>query len=199
MNSNQWYQSKSLPIQPGVIALMILMAATRFHHFGDAISLPDASLAVFFLAGLWFGGIVLFATLVLEAGLIDYISITQFSVSDFCISPAYVFLIPAYAAVWFGGRFSASFSSQSFSHLTVKFMLLVVGISLAFLISNGSFYLLSDKFSDISWVDYTSRFMQYYPAYLKYSVFYVVLIYALTQLVRQITLLNSGTELPKTK
>lgn len=199
MNSNQWYQSKSLPIQPGAIALMILMAATRFHHFGDAISLPDASLAVFFLAGLWFGGIVLFATLVLEAGLIDYIAITQFSVSDFCISPAYVFLIPAYVAVWFGGRFSSSFSSQSFSHLTVKFMLLVVGISLSFLISNGSFYLLSDKFSDINWVDYTSRFMQYYPAYLKYSVFYVVLIYALTQLVRQITLLNSGTELPKTK
>ena len=199
MNPNQWYQSKSLPIQPGAIALMILMAATRFHHFGDAISLPDASLAVFFLAGLWFGGIALFATLVLEAGLIDYIAITQFSVSDFCISPAYVFLIPAYAAVWFGGRVSASFSSQSFSHLAVKFMLLIIGISVAFLISNGSFYLLSDKYPDTSWAEYTSRFMQYFPSYLKYSTFYVVLIYALTQLVRQITLLNSGTESPKTK
>ena len=199
MNPNQWYQSKSLPIQPGAIALMILMAATRFHHFGDTISLPDASLAVFFLAGLNFGGIALFATLVLEAGLIDYIAITQFSVSDFCISPAYVFLIPAYAAVWFGGRFSASFFTQSFSHLTVKFLLLVVSISLAYLISNGSFYLLSDKFSDLSWVDYTSRFMQYYPSYLKYSVFYVVLIYGLIQLVQQITLLKSEAELTKKK
>src|SRR5690606_27401011 len=32
-------------------ALMLLMAATRFHHLGSALHLPDASLAVFFIGG----------------------------------------------------------------------------------------------------------------------------------------------------
>jgi hypothetical protein len=34
-------------------ALAALRAATRFHHFGSAMYLPDASLAVFFLGGLY--------------------------------------------------------------------------------------------------------------------------------------------------
>lgn len=34
----------------------LLMAATRFHHFGSALFLPDASLAVFFLAGFYLSG-----------------------------------------------------------------------------------------------------------------------------------------------
>jgi len=197
MNLKLGHQTKFLPIKPGAIALMLLMAATRFHHFGDTFSLPDASLAVFFLAGFWSGGIVLFVTLLLEAGVIDYLAITQFGVSDFCISPAYVFLIPTYAAVWFGGRISATFSPHALNHLPAKIMLLVVSISLAFLISNGSFYLLSDKYPDTNWLEYSSRFMQYYPPYLQYSVFYVSLIYLLTHLVRQITGLNSESELPK--
>jgi len=33
------------------VALMLLMAGTRFHHFGSAVNLPDASIAVFFLLG----------------------------------------------------------------------------------------------------------------------------------------------------
>jgi len=35
------------------IALIALMALTRFHHFGDVLHLPDASLAVFFFAGFY--------------------------------------------------------------------------------------------------------------------------------------------------
>jgi len=44
MNIKQWLQVEYLPIP--LIALMVL---TRFHHFGDVLHLPDASLAVFFL------------------------------------------------------------------------------------------------------------------------------------------------------
>lgn len=191
--------TNSLPaeVKPGAIALMVLMAATRFHHFGNAISLPDASLAVFFLAGLWFGGALLFASLLLEAGLIDYIAISQFSVSDFCISPAYVFLIPAYAGVWFGGRFCRRFSSQKASHLAVQFVVLIGTVSLAYLISNGSFYLLSDKFTETSWGDYTAHFMKYYASYIQYAVLYTVTIYAVIQLVLQLKLLNSREESPR--
>ncbi|MEE9338204.1 MAG: hypothetical protein V3U87_09000 [Methylococcaceae bacterium] len=187
----------SAQIKIGAVALMVLMAATRFHHFGNSFSLPDASLAVFFLAGLWFGGIFLFVALLLEAGLIDYIAISQFSVSDFCISPAYVFLIPTYSAVWFGGRFCKRFTGHKISHLAAQFGILIATVSFAFLISNGSFYLLSDKYPDISWMEYSTRFIQYYPSYIKYAVFYSVTIYGLIQLVQQMKFLNSRAELPK--
>ena len=55
------------------VALATLMAATRFNHFGSAVSLPDASLAVFFLGGLYLsrsarGSMMIFAALILEAG-----------------------------------------------------------------------------------------------------------------------------------
>jgi len=44
MNIKQWLQVEYLPIP-----LIALMALTRFHHFGDVLHLPDASLAVFSL------------------------------------------------------------------------------------------------------------------------------------------------------
>jgi len=183
----------STQIKPGIIFLILLMGATRFQHFGGTFSLPDASLAVFFLAGLWFSGKSLFGILLLEAGLIDYIAITQFSVSDYCISPAYVFLIPTYAALWFGGRYCAKISNQSLKHLPTQLVILLVCTSVAFLISNGSFYLLSDKIPDINWAEYTSRVMQYYPPYLNYCIFYVALIYGMKQLLSQITFFQSET------
>jgi hypothetical protein len=35
------------------VSLIVLMAATRANHFGTALHLPDASLAVFLLAGFY--------------------------------------------------------------------------------------------------------------------------------------------------
>jgi len=35
------------------LILVAAMAATRFHHLGDALHLPDASWALFFLAGVY--------------------------------------------------------------------------------------------------------------------------------------------------
>jgi hypothetical protein len=48
MNIKRYLQADYLPIP--LIAVMIL---TRFHHFGDVLHLPDASLAVFFFAGFY--------------------------------------------------------------------------------------------------------------------------------------------------
>lgn len=165
------------------IALIGLMLATRFHHFGDVISLPDASLAAFFLAGLWGRSWKLFALLLIQAGLIDYVSITQFSVSDYCISPAYVFLIPTYACLWFAGRFCARYKTLKLAELTSQFAILLLATSAAFAISNGSFYLLSGKFPDLNWVEYSSRVAQYYPPYLSYALVYTVVIFAIVKMI----------------
>ncbi|OAI21552.1 hypothetical protein A1359_19200 [Methylomonas lenta] len=168
----------TLALKPGLIALMALMAATRFHHFGTPFALPDASLAIFFLAGLWLGGRYLFAILLAEAGLIDYLAITKLGVSDFCVSQAYVFLIPTYAAMWLGGKWCRQFETQTPTALAQQFIALVVATSSAFLLSNGSFYILSGRYPEGNWTQYIERFAMYYPPYMTSTLIYGVLIFA---------------------
>lgn len=175
---------QTLAIKPGAIVLMALMAATRFDHMGTAIALPDASLAVFFLAGLWLGGPYLLAAMLIEAAGVDYWAINQMGISDFCFSPAYLFLIPSYAVMWLAGQYCRSFQSGAIGHIAWKLMVLVMATSAAFVISNTSFYLLSDKIIEQSWTQYAEIFSTYYPAYLGSTCVYAVLIVAAVSLVK---------------
>ena len=166
-----------------ISALAMLMALTRSDHFGSAITLPDASLAVFYLAGIFTGGIASFAVLLAEAALLDYVAITHWQVSDYCISPAYVFLIPTYAVMFFTGRWSAKYSALDVHALSRQFAYLLVATSIAFLISNGSFYLLSGKFPELSAVQYMERVAKYYSAYISSTLMYSLAILFFTRLV----------------
>lgn len=173
-------------IKPGAVALMVLMAATRFHHFGTATMLPDASLAVFFFAGLWLGGRYLFALLLLEAGLIDYLAITQLGTSDFCISNAYAFLTPSYAAMWLGGTWCRRFARLTVASAAQQFVALVVSTSAAFLISNGSFYWLSGRDASTSWTHYVESIALYFAPYLSATLIYGVVIFGLVSLFKSL-------------
>lgn len=176
----------ALTVKPGAVALMALMAATRFHHFGTPFALPDASLAIFFLAGMWLGGRYLFATLLLEAGLIDYLAITKLGVSDFCVSKAYVFLIGSYAAMWLGGKWCRQFATLAPAALGKQFAALAIATSTAFLFSNGSFYWLSGRYADTNWAEYIERFAMYYPPYMTSTLIYGVAIFALVNAVKSL-------------
>ena len=92
MNIKQCLKAENLPL-----SLIALMVATRFHHFGDVLHLPDASLAVFFFAG-FYPKKMFFAFLLALAALIDYLAIEN-GTSGWCVTPAYVFLIPTYAVM----------------------------------------------------------------------------------------------------
>ncbi|WP_426991659.1 hypothetical protein [Methylomonas sp. CM2] len=174
----------SFAVKPGAVALMALMAATRFHHFGTPFALPDASLAIFFLAGLWLGGRYLFALLLLEAGLIDYLAITKLGVSDFCVSPAYGFLILAYGAMWLGGKWCRRYSGLTAANVAQRFAALVVSTSAAFLISNGSFYWLSGRHAETSLAQYAEGLAKYYPSYLSATLIYGIAIFAAVSAVK---------------
>lgn len=156
------------------LSLGLVMAATRFHHFGSAISLPDASLAIFFLAGFYLRPSLFLAAFLAEAALIDYLAIAYGGVSDWCVSPAYFFLIPAYASVWFAGRWYVSHHQKTWRTLVPLLAALAMGTSMAFLISNASFYLFSGRFPDMSWVEYGARVAKYFPPYVT-SIFLYVL------------------------
>lgn len=166
---------------PTTIALLLalLMVATRFHHFGSATHLPDASLAVFFVGGFYLRRPALFGCYVAQAALIDYLAIALGGVSDWCVTPAYAFLIPTYASLWFGGVWYAQRHRMEWRMLAPFFGAVLLGVSAAFLISNASFYLLSGYFPAMSWAEYASRVAKYFPPYASAAVAYIVLAAAL--------------------
>ena len=161
-------------------ALIVLMGITRTSHFGSPISLPDATLAIFLIAGFmlprytWMA-LAAFTLLLLEAGGIDYYAIAYRGVSDYCVSPAYWFLLPTYASMWLGGRWFAAHQQNNLRGLALFGGVSWLATTVAFLISNGSFYLLSGRFTDMSVTEYATRVAKYYPSYLGSSLMYLAL------------------------
>ncbi len=169
-------QSRTWMIAAG---LMLAMAATRFNHFGSAFSLPDASWAVFFLGGLYLArytraSIAVFIALLLEAGLMDsYVTNVQ-GVSDWCMTPAYWFLIPTYGSLWLVGRwFALRHSLEGKKGLVLLAVLAWAANSFAFFLSNASFYLVSGRFAEMTATEYASRVSEYYVSYVSMSMLYI--------------------------
>jgi hypothetical protein len=155
-------------------ALAALMAATRFHHFGSALHLPDASLAVFFLGGLYLRRPLAFGAYAALAALIDYVAITHAGVSDWCVTPAYAFLLPTYACLWWAAGWCAKkHGLRGWSGYLRLAGALVGATVLAFLISNGSFYGLSGYFGELAPAEYAARVAKYFPSYLASTMAYV--------------------------
>ncbi len=160
-----------------VAALILLMAATRYNHFGSSVALPDASYAVFFLGGLYLGrmrgGMTILAMLLLEAALVDFYAISFQGVSAWCVTSAYGFLMFAYAVLWSVGRWYAPRHDLSGKGLLGLFVASVVAGSLAFVIANVSFYLLSGYFDSMSVAEYASRVTQYFGSYVAVTTIYI--------------------------
>lgn len=152
-----------------LILLVAVMAATRFKHFGDAMHLPDASMAVLFIGGLYLRRHLAFAGFVALAVLVDWVSVSYAGVSDFCITPAYAFLLPAYAVLWYGGR--ACGASRSFLvTLACGFM----ASCLSFAISNGGFYWLGGRYANPHVSEYVARLWQWGPLFVRTTMAYIV-------------------------
>ena len=158
--------------------LAMLMLATRFSHFGTTLALPDASLAIFFLGGMFMMrsvrlSIVAFVALILEAGLIDYYATSVQGVSDWCFTPAYWFLIPTYGSLWMVGRwFSLNHSVQG-KGMAVLILAVWAVNSFAFMFSNVTFYLFSEHFTQMSLIEYAASVSQYYVSYVSVAMLYI--------------------------
>lgn len=128
------------------VGLGLLMVATRSGLAGN-LHLQDASWAIFFIAGFylserWRWG---FPALTATAVAIDWVAIRYYGVSSYCVTIAYGFLVPAYAALWLGGswmRRHASFDGLGLLALGAGSL---VSASACFLLTNGSFYWLENR------------------------------------------------------
>lgn len=169
-----------------LVGMAVLMAITRSHH-AEGPSLPDASLALFFLAGLYLGKAGAFVLLLGEAFLVDYLAIAHFGVSDYCISPAYGFLVPTYGVMWLAGRWAVRDRYLSLMSARRMIVALVSAASLAFLISNGSFYVFSGRFSQVNPVEYGGWVAQFYLPELGAALLYSAAVIGLHAAFRSIS------------
>jgi hypothetical protein len=160
-----------------IAGLVMMMALTRYNHFGSSVAMPDASYAVFFLGGLFLGrargALILLALMLVEAVLIDYYAINYQGVSGWCVTSAYSFLMLAYAALWFIGRWYAPRHDLSMQGLLGLFAAGAAAASLAFVIANISFYLLAGYFGSMTAAEFASSVVQYYGSYIEMAVVYI--------------------------
>ena len=157
----------------GILAL--LMLATRNNHFASLHALPGASWAVFFIAGFYLQPKWVLAALMAMAGAVDLQVYLSGAGSEFCFTRSYVFLLPAYAAMWFGGRWYRAHHQLAMSNLPTLALSVFASSAVCELLSGGSFYFLSAQIENPSLMGYfMDNFLVYFPDYLSSVVFYVV-------------------------
>ena len=94
--------------------------------------------------------------------------------NHYCMSAAYGFLLAAYAVMWFGGSLLRRFHEEiGVRSLVLLGVTLVLATSACFLISNGSFYWLSDSVPMRSFAGWVENMADWYLGYLRTTAAYV--------------------------
>jgi hypothetical protein len=156
-------------------ALLLLMIVTRMPMTGAAFHLQDASWAVFFLAGFylkdqWRWAFPLFMA---SAVVVDYIAIQYLGISNYCVTVAYWFIVPAYASLWFGGSWLRAKWSLDGRGAALLAASLFVSASACFLISNGTFYWIGDRVTQRSWSGWLDNLSAWYEPFVGTTFVYV--------------------------
>ena len=164
-----------------------LLMATRLNlpaaltHLGP---IPDASWAAFFLGGFYLRSWTrwAFPVFMALAVLADYVVISGQGMDFFahyCMSAAYWFLIPAYFALWFGGMLvrryyaSAEGAESNGKALTVLAASLFASVVLCHLLSQGSYYWISDSVADPTFAGWWKNYSDWFVPYLRTTAIYV--------------------------
>lgn len=158
--------SKTNQIIIGIV-LAALILITRGDHFASLNNLPSASLAVFFLAGLYLRPKWVFGALLALCVAIDYFAITFNGVSSFCVTPSYGFLLPAYGVLWLAGRWfnsKYSFSSKAILPLVGS---VAISATISELFSSGGFYFFGGRYADPTLAVFGERLIKYFPQQLE--------------------------------
>lgn len=172
---------KTLTQRLGIFLLLaVVMTVTRVHLSLLHHSVQDASWAIFFLAGFWLRGSArwAFPLLMLNAVAVDYVVISGQGLdfwSHYCVSAAYWFLIPSYFSLWLGGSWLAKHQlGLRLQTLGMAVAALLVSWAACYLLSNGSFYWLSDSVPlPRSMAAWSANLVDWYLPFLQTTALYV--------------------------
>jgi len=159
-----------------LLALGLLLLSTRSHYFA---LLPDASWAVFFIAGFYLHRwrYKVFLILISLAVLVDWQVINAQGINfwqHYCISIGYGFLLPAYYVMWAGGKWLRQHYYGINKKTLVLFLLsLSASTALCHLLAQGGFYWFSESVSNLTFVGWAQNYgrwlLPYWSATLLYS------------------------------
>ena len=173
-------------------ALLLFMVATRLHHLGSTVALPDASWAIFFAGGFYLVRPGFFGIFLAAAALIDYLAITRFGVSSYCISAGYAWLAPAYGALWVGGWWYRRGFRYDGASLVKLLASSFFATAACFVLSNLGFALFSTQVPSQSLISYFEQVAHYFPGFLFTTLGYLAFFALLHWLV--ITLRRSAEQ-----
>ena len=158
------------------LGLAALMAATRMNHFG---AIPDASWAVFFIAGFYLRGSVrwAFPALMAVAVAVDYAVISASGLSfwsHYCVSPGYWFLVPAHLSMWLGGSLlRRQYRAGSATTLALLAVLVFASAAACHFFAQGGFYWLSDAVANPTVAGWARNYADWFLPYLSTAGLYV--------------------------
>lgn len=178
------------------LLLAALMIATRSHHFATVHNLADASWAVFFLAGFYLRSVRVLSGFFALGWRLDVAATTWGGISDFCMTPAYLFMLPAYASLWLAGRWFAERYRFSWNTVIPLFFSASAGLTLCELFSAGGFYFFSGRIAEASFAEFGEQLLKYFPMYIETFVFYTaiaIVIHVLFTVVQQLNSRNTTT------
>ena len=177
--------NKSNPLSASYIQIIIaaaiafFMLLTRGSHVLTSVSLPDASLALLLIGGLYLRKAVWFALFVVLATAIDFGAAAIDSIQAFCLTDGYWGMLPTYAVMWLAGVW---LSKQADSTDIAKYAAAsIFSTFTAFVISTQTYYLFSGRFPDAGIVESMQHGWEYLPSYMGFTAMYLVGFWAFTK------------------
>jgi hypothetical protein len=166
---NQLSSQKTIVIAAAIAFLMLL---TRGSHVLTSVSLPDASLALLLIGGLYLRKAIWFVLLVILATAIDFGAAAIDSFQAFCLTDGYWGMLPSYAVMWLAGVWLG----KQANYLDV-FKYAFAGLAstfAAFVISTQTYYIFSGRFPDAGIVESMQHGWEYLPSYMGFTAIYLV-------------------------
>lgn len=169
-------------------AIAFFMALTRGSHVLTSVSLPDASLVLFLLGGMYLGTGVKsraawFAAFFALATVIDFGAAAIDPAQGFCLTNGYWGLIPSYAAMWLGGLWLAK-QKDAFEVVPYTAVAMLTSF-VAFVISTQTYYLFSGRFPANGLVASLQHGWEYLPSWMGVSCAYFAIVWAAVILARR--------------
>jgi hypothetical protein len=152
------------------VGLALLMALTRSGHFSAGLAFADASWAVFLLGGALLRTSMAFLGLSTVAVAVDVAAFTL-GRSTACVSPGYLFLIPAHAALFGAGLFTGIGTERRVLRVVAT---TVLGVAAAYAISNAGFFAFAPDLRTMSLHVFVQRVIPYLPAYVVTALAYTL-------------------------
>ena len=184
---NQLLKNLPSPTSLGIAAILLFfMLLTRGSHTLSIVALPDASLAIFLVAGIYLARLSWFALFFVIATLIDFGAAALDPVQGFCLTNGYWGLIPAYGVMWLGGMWLAK-QGDAFKLLPYTIISALTTL-LAFTISTQTYYLFSNRFPNSGLGETLQHGWNYLPGYFGFTAMYFTIIYIVVRIARNLNL-----------